>query len=53
MEDDKLLGSLIRSDVFILESGLHDTVLHFDVSIVVLPYLCLASWNEDKLTTPV
>jgi hypothetical protein len=52
MDDDKLLRSLVRSDVFIVESGLHETFLHFDVSIVVFPYFYLAAWNEDKLTTP-
>jgi hypothetical protein len=53
MEDDELLRSLVISDEFVLESGPHETVLHFDVSIVVLLYLCLAPRNEDKLTTPV
>jgi hypothetical protein len=53
MEDDKLLGSLILSDLFVLEGGLYETVLHFDVSIVAFPYLYPAAWNEDKLVTPV
>jgi hypothetical protein len=51
MEDDELLRSLVRSDVFVLESGSHETVLHFNVSIVVLLYSSLAAWNEDELTT--
>jgi hypothetical protein len=53
MEDDELLRSLVIFDVFALEGGLHETLLHFDVSIVVFLYFFFAAWNEDKLTTPV
>jgi hypothetical protein len=53
MEDDELLRSLVISDVFVLEGGPHETFLHFDVSIVVFLYFCLAARNEYKLTTPV
>jgi hypothetical protein len=53
MEDDELLRSLVLSDVFVLESSLHETFLHFDVSIVLFLYFFFAARNEDKLTTSV